>query len=728
MSDLLLEIGTEEIPAAYIEPALEQLAGALERLLAENRLAAESVRATGTPRRLTVAASGVPEQQAPVREEIVGPPAGAAFKEDGSPGKAASGFARAQGVPVESLTIKDTPKGPYVAAVVEHEGAPALQLLPGLLQQAVSSLSFPKSMVWPLRTPDDGPPSTCAPEGAFRFARPIRRVVALFGCEVVPVEIAGVRAGRTTYGHPFLAPDPIELRDASFDVYGEALKEAYVLMDLKARRETIRSEINLMLSRHGSSLHEEALLDEVTNLVEYPHAVEGGFDEGLLGLPDCVLVAAMKEHQRYFPVRDGEGRLLARFICVSNRSAAQEDAVREGNERVLRARLEDARFFWEEDRRTALAQRVPLLKDVVYLGGLGNNLQRSERLGELSTRIAHMMGLTEQQIEHVRRTARLCKADLLTGVVGEFPSLQGVVGRELALKDGEPPEVADAIAEHYRPTGADDELPSGPVSIALALADKLDVMAGCFALGLLPSGSQDPYALRRNALGILLILEKKQLDLHLHELVRAAAEVLARQAPSLSAAELEVPVDELLEFFRDRLYHAGVDRGFAHDLVRATLAVGFNRGVPEVELNYNVRNFWKRLAALSECAGREWWPALVELVDRTFRIQRDLDVPLEVREQLLQEQDEKELWELYKANRGAIVGQFENEQYSEAAQRYCSALARKVHVFFDNVFVNVEDEALQRNRKSLCGEIYYLFADRFADLYLIEAAGSAEHS
>jgi len=722
MSDLLFEIGTEEIPAGYIEPALDQLARAVERLLAENRLAADSVRATGTPRRLTVAASGVPDQQPPVTQETVGPPAGVAFNKDGSPGKAAIGFAKAQGVRPESLTVRETDKGPYVVASVQKEGAPALQLLPGLLRQAVESLSFPKSMVWPMRNRDAGAPPRSESGRAFRFARPIRWIVALLGSEIVPVEIAGLRAGRTTYGHPFLAPGPIQLQDASFDAYCEALEHAFVIVDLKARRETIRAEITRLLSRHGSSLSEEALLEEVTNLVEYPHALEGSFDEALLELPACVLEAAMKEHQRYFPVRDGKGKLLAHFICVSNRSGACERTVRQGNERVLRARLEDAKFFWEDDRRMALAERVPLLKDVVYLGGLGNNLQRTERLQALAARIAEMMGLTGEQIGHVRKAAYLCKADLLTGLVGEFPSLQGQVGRELALHEGEPEAVADAIAEHYRPSGADGEPPSGAVGIALALADKLDVIAGCFALGLLPSGSQDPYALRRNALGILLTIETRQLDLNLRELERAAVEALKRQAPELSLGEFKAQAAEMLEFFRERLYHAAIDRGYAHDLVRATLAVGFDREVPGANLNYNVLRFWTRLEALRECAERDWWPALVELVDRTFRIQRDLTERAGVREELLREQEEKDLWDTFKASRDALGRQFAEERYAEAAESYSSALAEKVHVFFDKVFVNVEDEALRRNRKSLCGEIYHLFADRFADLYLIETA------
>jgi len=713
MSDLLFEIGTEEIPAGYLGPAMEQLAEAVRSLLAQQRLPAETVRAVGTPRRLVVAAEGMPERQANVTEEVTGPPAKVAFDGDGKPTKAATGFAKAQGVPVESLTVKETPKGPYVVAVIERAGAAALDVLPELLRGAALSVTFPKSMRWP---------SPADEHSGVRFARPIRWVLALLDGEVVPVEIAGIKAGRTTYGHPFLAPRPIELEDADYDTYRTALKERRVLVDAGERRDAVREQVSRLLKPHGSELAPGDLLDEVANLVEWPHAVEGSFDERFLDVPACVVCAAMIEHQRYFPVRDPAGKLLNRFIIVSNRGPEQEDTVREGNEMVLRARLEDARFFWEEDRRTPLEERVPRLEGVVYLGGLGNNLQRTERLVALSARIAGMMGLSAEQTESVRRAAHLCKADLLTGLVGEFPSLQGMVGGELALHDGEAQAVAAAIAEHYRPESFFHQPPASAEGAALALADKLDVMVGCFALGHLPSGSQDPFALRRNALGVLLILEARQLALKLSDLVEAAREVLEQQADELATEELAVPKAQVIEFFRDRLYNAALERGHAHDLVRAVLSAGFDRPTAQEALNQNVGAFWARLAALAECARMPWWPALVELVDRTYRIQRDLDEISEVDEGLLEEKLERELGELLKKHAGNVASQFEAGHYVEGAQAYCEAFAGTVHDFFDKVFVNVDDEAVRRNRKSLCGAVYHLFADHFADLYLIETA------
>jgi len=692
MPELLYEIGTEQLPASYIEPALEQMRSELKRLLAENRLPPGATRTAGTPRRLTVAAADVPERQAPLVEETVGPPAKVAFQEDGTPTKAAVGFARSQDIAVEELRIKDTQKGPYVVAAKEKEGATALEILPDILLELTRSISFPKSMHWVA----DG----------IEFARPVRWLVALFGDQVLPLTLNGVQTGRRTFGHAFLSPGALELKDASFRSYDQLLRCGFVIAQPEERRELIRKQINDVLPPGSAALADEALLHEVANLVEYPSALQGSFDEEFLSLPAPILTAAVKEHQRYFPVCGADGRLLARFIAVSDRDAAHSGTIREGNERVLRARLEDARFFWSEDRKTPLEERVPMLKDVVFLGGLGNNLQRTERLTGLCTQMARKMALPAQQVEACARAAHLCKADLLTGLVGELPSLQGIVGRELALDQGEAPQVANAIAEHYRPAGADDSLPDSMPGTVLALADRLDVILGCFTLGLLPSGSKDPYALRRNAQAILLILEGKELKLSLRELL-----ALAREQYETGGITCDDEVPAAIEkFFGDRLYNMAIERGVRHDFVRAVLAAGFE----------DVRNFWVRLRALVQCAEREWWPALVELVDRTFRIQRDVQELPPLREDMLQEPLEIEVARILIAERDGIVRAFEDERYLEAAELYSSRLAQKVHEFFEEVFVNVEDHKLRLNRKSLCAEIYRLFASHFADLYLIE--------
>jgi len=691
MPDLLYEIGTEELPAGYLAPALEQLAAEVRRLLGENRLGADEVRTAGTPRRITLAVTGLPERQPAVHGRTVGPPARVAFDGDGAPTAAAEGFARRMGVPVGALEVEETEKGPYVVARWEEPGRATAELLPDVLERATAAVGFPKSMHWG----KDG----------FQFARPIRWIVALLGDEVLSLRLAGVAAGRATRGHPFLARGPVELRNASFDDYLDALRDHFVIADVGERRSIIRREIESVLERHGSSVEDEVLLEEVANMVEFPHAVEGRFNDHFLEVPASVLCAAMKEHQRYFPVRDAEGRLVARFVTVSNRPPEHDDIVREGNERVLGARLGDARFFWQEDGRRRLEDLVPRLAEVVFLGGLGDNLQRTERLVELAGGIARKMG-PGVSVEHVERAAHLCKADLLTGLVGEFPSLQGVVGGEMARAGGEPDAVADAMAEHYLPAGAGDALPRRPEAAALALADKLDVIVACFSQGLLPSGSQDPYALRRNALGILLIIEKVGLDLHLGELVGMARATLRRHGIECD----EEAAARIREFFRDRLYHAAIERGFRHDFVRAVQAPGTD----------DVRKFWCRLAALAECAEQPWWPQLVEVVDRTYRIQRDVERIVPVRDDLLPEPVEKELARALDENQDAIARLFKDGEYASAAEMYCYSFASLVHEFFEDVFVNVEDDELRLNRKSLLGWVYQLFAKSFADLYLIE--------
>jgi len=693
MPDLLCEIGTEELPAGYIGPALQQLADGLKARLTESRLTFGVVHTAGTARRLVVAVAGIAERQPSLTLRSIGPPANVGFDAEGKPTPAAQGFARSKGVPVESLRVEETDKGPYVVAQVEQAGQAAAEVLPAILREATAAVSFPKSMRWQ--------------EEGFQFARPIRWLVALLGKEVLNLTIAGVKAGRVTRGHPFLDGGRAELQDASFERYRNALRKRFVIVEIGERRDIIREEINVVLARYGSQLTDEDLLDEVTNMAEWPHAVEGSFDAHFLEMPAPVISAAMIEHQRYFPVRDGEGNLVPRFVTVSDRTADQEDLVREGNERVLLARLEDAKFFWEEDSRRSLEELVPRLADVVFLGGLGDNLQRVERLAELGARIAAKLGPHVSEA-HVRRAARLCKADLLTGLVGEFPGLQGVVGRELALAQGEDPAVAAAIAEHYLPAGADDALPATPEGSALALADKLDVIVGCFSLGLLPSGSQDPYALRRNALGILLIIEEGGLALRLDDLVEMARQVARDRGIECD----EEAARKVLDFFRDRLYHAAIERGFRHDFVRAVLAAGCE----------DVGGFWRRMAALAECGQADWWPALVELVDRTYRIQRDLDRIAEVEDERLSEPLEVELAAALRENRDAIAAMLDKGDYVPAAERYCEVFAQLVHDFFEEVFVNVEDEAVRVNRKSLCGWVYRLFADRFADLYLIETA------
>ncbi|MFP4175690.1 MAG: glycine--tRNA ligase subunit beta [Candidatus Brocadiia bacterium] len=716
MSDLLFEIGTEEIPAGYIEPALADMEESLHRTLTDNRLEPASIGTAGTPRRLVMWATGLPAEQPPEREEVVGPPADVAFEEDGTPGQAAQGFARSQGIPVDELQVRETDKGPYAVAVVEHEGKNSMEVLPSILKESARAVSFPKSMRWPDPRSSEGP----AENTDIPFARPIRWITALFDSDPIPLELAGVSSGKTTFGHPFLAPRRLELGNASFTEYRDILERNSVIVDVDERRKMVRDQVNDLLSAHGSTHKPDGLVDEVTNLVEHPHAIEGSFEDRFLEVPDPVLCAAMISHQRYFPVRNEGGELENRFVIVSNRTAEQADTVRKGNERVLRARLDDARFFWEEDRRNSLEELVPRLEGVVFLEGLGNYLHRTRRLEDLTSRIARLIGVDGTDREAACCAARLCKADLLTELVGEFPDMQGQIGRQLALEEGLDEAVASAIAEHYRPERADEDPPATIPGTCLALADKMDLIVCCFALGYEPTGSQDPYGLRRNAVGILMTLEQHQLDGNLRRMIRAAAETLESQSEELSAENLSVPVDKVLDFFRDRLYHAAVDRGHRHDCVRAVMAAGWDREVAREAVNYNVRLFWKRLEALRECADSEVWDSLVELVDRTRRIQHDLDRDVKLNPDLLEQEEEHLVAQKLQQHSDGIEDLFEKEQYEKAARLYCSTFAEAVHDFFEEVFVNVDDPEVRDNRKALCRGVYELFAHSFADLYLVE--------
>ena len=688
MPELLLEIGTEEIPAGYLAPAASALEPAVREVLKDARLEAGEANMLYTPRRITLFLVGLPEAQEDHSERVQGPSEKIAFDEDGNPTKAGQGFARGQGVDVADLEVRDTPNGPYVFAERKTQGRSTLDVLAEVLPQVVAKLPFPKSMHWE--------------KTGFTFARPIRSILALLGDEVVSFEVAGVAAGRTIYGHPFLSPEAIEIERADLKTYRDALRDACVVVDVEERREMIRREIEILLADHGGSLTELELLDEVTNLVEYPHAVEGRFPEHYLEVPDEVVEAAMMEHQRYFPVRDVKHKLTNRFITVSNRSEKHADLIREGNERVLNARLADAEFFWREDRKQPLAAYCDQLAGVTFQEKLGSYADRTGRISELGGFIAGQLGCKRDVLKKVKRAAVLCKADLVTEMVGEFPSLQGIVGREYAKADGEDAEVADAIAEHYRPRSARDGEPKTELGRILALADKFDSLVGCFAAGLQPTGNQDPYALRRQTAGIVRIILGGELVLSLSAVLNRAKELLPK---GLEATD-DVVVG-VLSFMQDRLYYFFVDVvGYSHDVIRATLKPGFD----------DLLDLSRRLASLDQLAGTHDWHKLVTAVERTHNITRDFTPTGDVDEKLLAEPQERDLYKLYADSRDRITQLIDEHQYSEVCDLYEATFAVPLHVFFEKVFVNVDDEAVRNNRLTLLKNINRLFADRVADL------------
>ncbi|MFQ5863567.1 MAG: glycine--tRNA ligase subunit beta, partial [Candidatus Brocadiales bacterium] len=511
MGKLLLEIGTEEIPASYIVPALRQMEALLKEGLKKNRLSCGAVKTFETPRRLGLYAEDIPEKQPTLTEELQGPSTKVALDPNGQPTEAGLGFARAQGVEFSELQAKDTPKGSYLFAVKTHEGEASLKLLPKILSDVIRSIAFPKRMRW------RGP--------GLSFARPIRWIVALFDTKVIELELNGVRSGRVTFGHPFLSSGKgVTLKRADFALHKDLLRREKVIVDADERKSMLREGINRIMHTHGSGLKEEELLEEVNNLVEYPFPVECAFPEEFLQVPQEVVETVIINHQRYFPIEDSNGKLLPRFIAVTNRGERGARLAVEGNERVLRARLADAQFFWEEDRKHSLKDRLDGLKDVVFHEKLGSYWERTERIDRLSAYLALKLNLTDKEREALHQAAHLCKADLLTQMVVEFPKLQGVMGYHYAREEGMPEEVALAIMEHYMPRYAGDKLPQTQLGIILSLADKFDALCACFSVGLVPTGSQDPYGLRRQAQGIVRILESQRLPLSLQDTLAAALE------------------------------------------------------------------------------------------------------------------------------------------------------------------------------------------------------------
>jgi len=686
MPDLLYEIGAEEIPAGYIGPALGQLERALQMALDEARLKYGATRVTGTPRRLVVSVADVDERQSDNDEEIIGPPATVAFDADGNPTRAAHGFASSQGVDVKALQRCETGRGTYCCVHKHVVGRSAVEILAEVLPRITLGISFPKSMVWL--------------SGERTFARPLRSLLALFGDEVIPFELFGVKSGRTAEGHPILSPGRIEIPNADLEQYKALLRERCVIVDTKERTNMIWKGIN-ELPGTPTSEATKTLVDEVVNLVQYPSVSRGNFDPAFLEIPAPVIEAAMMEHQRYFPLVGPGDKLRPGFFVVSDRGPHHSDVIRVGNERVLHARLADARFFDQQDRKLTLEERVPALSGVAFLKGLGTYADKSRRLEKLARQVSAALGLEEEATAHAARAARLCKADLITEMVGEFPRLQGVIGRVYALREGEPEPVAQAIEEHYLPRSADGELPESPAGRALGLAEKLDNLASCFALGLIPTGSADPYALRRQAQAALRILEECKLHLDVFDLIREALALLPEPH-----CRCERTVPKLREFLQGRLFVVAIGRSYPHDLINAALQPGFG----------DVVDFWMRLEALEELSAKAAWQDLVIAVERTYNISKSAAQDDDVVPAFFTEPLEKELWSLAETHQAEIERLQDERQYVAASLRYAEVFARPLHQFFEDVFVNVEDEKVRNNRLQLVRHINRLYSKRIADL------------
>ena len=671
--DLLFEIGAEEIPAGFMPNILGQLKQLAETKLNDAHLPFESIATYGTPRRLALIVKGLADTSAEISERHKGPSASIAYDADGNATKAAIGFARGKGLDVTDLVVEDG----YIYAETKTAGVPAKDIVTDMLPQLITGLNFPKSMHWG--------------DLDAKFVRPVRWLVALLDEEVIPVEFATVQSGNVTRGHRFLGADEITIKNASS--YVDTLKENFVMVDQDARRELISKQLHdIAASKNASIVWDDDLLEEINYLVEWPTALCGGFEESYLALPDAAIITPMKDHQRYFPLVDQDGKLLPMFLTVRNGSDHSIEVVQAGNERVLRARLDDAKFFFNEDRKKPLIDRKDGLTKIVFQEGLGNLADKTERLLKLGRVFGEECGLHEDAAVVLERATELAKTDLTTGMVTEFTELQGVMGKEYALLDGESPEVAEAIFEQYLPRFAGDVLPQTEAGKVLSIIDKVDNIVATFSRGLIPTGSQDPYALRRQTIGILNILLGSEWNISLRPIFKASMELL--NVPAEKQDEL---LGQVEAFFTLRLKNIFLDREVPHHVIDLLLSNN-ELSVADVEGLVN--------ALLANRIDEN--VELVQAYTRMYNLVKDVEYT-GVNSDLLKEDAEKELFEAASKASEASSAAWEAGDY-DAVVAVPATLVPAINKFFEDVMVMDKDEAIKANRLQLVRLAYSVMA------------------
>ena len=671
--DLLFEIGAEEIPAGFMPNILGQLKTLAETKLNDAHLPFESIATYGTPRRLALIVKGLADTSAEISERHKGPSASIAYDADGNATKAAIGFARGKGLDVADLVVEDG----YIYAETKTAGVPAKDIVTDMLPQLITGLNFPKSMHWGNLDA--------------KFVRPVRWLVALLDEEVIPVEFATVKSGNVTRGHRFLGADEITIKNAAS--YVDTLKENFVMVDQDARRELISKQLHDMAaSKNASIVWDDDLLEEINYLVEWPTALCGGFEESYLALPDAAIITPMKDHQRYFPLVDQEGKLLPMFLTVRNGSDHSIEIVQAGNERVLRARLDDAKFFFNEDRKKPLIDRQDGLTKIVFQEGLGNLADKTERLLKLGRVFGEECGLHEDAAVVLERATELAKTDLTTGMVTEFTELQGVMGKEYALLDGESPEVAEAIFEQYLPRFAGDVLPQTEAGKVLSIIDKVDNIVATFSRGLIPTGSQDPYALRRQTIGILNILLGSEWNISLRPIFKSSMELL--NVPAEKQDEL---LGQVEEFFTLRLKNIFLDREVPHHVIDLLLSNN-ELSVADAEGLVN--------ALLANRIDEN--VELVQAYTRMYNLVKDVEYT-GVNSDLLKEDAEKALFEAASKASEASLAAWEANDYT-AVVAVPATLVPAINKFFEDVMVMDKDEAIKANRLQLVRLAYSVMA------------------
>ncbi len=666
--NFLFEIGTEEIPARFMTGALKELKDKAEALFKEERIVYSEIKTYGTPRRLTMYVQDLQEITEGLVEEKKGPSVKVAFDDQGNYTKAAHGFAKGQKIAVEDLVIKKTAGGEYVYAVIEKKGENIRNIFPKLLSDLVLGLEFPKPMRWGNLD--------------IKFIRPIRWLVSLYGEEIIPVEIEGIQAGRITQGHRFLGARQVEISDASS--YFQKLEEEYVIVDQNKRQELIWQQIEELADAEGGVVKPNPeLLEEINYLVEYPTALCGNFAPSYLELPKEALITVMREHQKYFPVWDKQGSLMPKFITVRNGNSKYLDIVASGNEKVLEARLNDGKFFLEEDMKTSLEERVEQLKSVIFQESLGTMYQKIERNKNLTSYLADILNLSPKAEQNALRAAFLSKADLVSHMVYEFPELQGIMGYYYALHDHEEKDVAIGIREHYQPRFAGDDLPASTVGTVTAIADKMDTIAGCFAAGIRPSGSGDPYGLRRQAQGICLMIVEGSMDINIFDLIDEALDNFTQQGLKFDNVEVR---ESIQEFFKQRLANLLEEKDTGYDVIQCVLESDWS----------NMKETAAKAQALTKFKDNVHYSELITSYTRAKNLAKNANTD-QVDENIFKEEAEGKLWQQFSNMQISCKNLWDNEEYIEILEEF-SSLKPYIDDYFENVMVMDKDETVKNNR------------------------------
>ncbi len=683
MSDFLLEVGTEEIPARFLEPAKEGLTRLLKDALAAAWISAGGFEIYATPRRIAVMIKDVAETQAESVSVKFGPPYNRAFSPEGKPTPAATGFAKSQGVTLEDLK-KGTKDGVDFVTVEKKEGGkPTRDVLPELLKDAISRIPFQKRMRWGTET--------------FEFARPIQWIVALFGESVIEFALADVKSGSTSLGHRFLSKGPVTITDPS--QYMEKLKEAFIILKEEERLDTIQRGIKKIEEETGGrAVRDDDLVKEIVYITEYPYPLRGSFDERFLALPKEVLVNVMKSHQRYIPLLTADNRLMPYFIFFANTVPVEDKNVIRGNEKVLRARLADAQFFFDDDRKVKVYDLYDRLSSIVWHVKLGTLKDKTERVKDIAGYLASV--LEYKDTRKIERAVRLMKSDLLTHMVGEFPELQGVMGRIYAEAQGEDPETARAIEEHYLPSGGNGALPETPLGALLAIADKMDSLAAFFSVGISPTGNLDPFALRRQALGMMKIIMEKRLHIPLKKVIAKAYESGSNIRKRISAEETEA---SLLEFIATRFKFSMIEEDHNQEFVESVLPC----------VSEDIYDGYLRLTALETQESIQDFQRLMVGFKRVYNITKALKEAGEPDRSLFNQPEEEALFNLYEATKDAFFSAVQERRYAEALTALVG-FKETIDNFFDKVFVMDKDDAVKNNRLALLTKIRDMFL-RFGD-------------